>query len=323
MNTLLALLNKAVPEGGVLPGDAPELIVRKESTGVPPLDLILGGGLPRRRLTLLMGAEGHGKSFLAHRLVAAFQQRGLSSVYVDVERAFEPDWAVNLGIDLKSDKLVVAQPPTGEAAVNVVVESLKAKVDLVIIDSIAALVPTKLLDSEAEDVFVGLLARLVNPAVGRWQQLNEGSVLLMVNQVRDVIGTPFHEERCPGGRMQGYASSLTLRVRRRGWLTDKNKRIGFPMFFRVEKTKVPGIIPWSSCEVPFLFDGSLDVVESLVNVAIERGIIRQEGPHYYLWDRKIYGRNNVIELFRENPDLMEMLLKEAQIGESGEPSYMT
>ena len=323
MNTLLSILNKAVPGGGVLPGDAPELIVRKESTGVSPLDLILGGGLPRRRITLLMGAEGHGKSFVAHKLVAAFQQRGLSTVYVDVEKAFEPEWAVNLGIDLKSEKLVVAQPPAGEKAVNIVAEALKAGVDLVIVDSIASLVPTKLLESEAEDIFVGLLARLVNPAIGRWQQLNEHSVLLLINQIRDVIGTPIHEERVPGGRMQTYASSLTLRVRRHGWLTEKNKRIGFPMFFRVEKTKIPGVIPWSSCEVPFLFNGSLDVIEALVTTAVERGFIRQEGPHYFLGDEKIYGRNNVVTLFRENPELVEALLKEAKLEEGENAGSMS
>jgi len=328
LNNLLELLRKEVPSGGFFPPDAPELVVKKVSTGIPPLDLILGGGLPRRRLTIVFGDEGHGKSFLAHKLVQSFQQRKLTSVYVDVERCFEPLWAEKIGIDLRdTNTLIIAQPGTGEDAANVVAESLKAGVDLVILDSVAALAPARLLETNAEDLFIGLLARLMSPSVGRWQQMNENSVLLLINQIRDVIGTPIHEERMPGGRAQGFAAGLKLRVRRRGWLTEKNKRIGFPMFFRVEKTKIPGVVPWSSCEVPFLFDGTLDVVESLINVAIEKGIIRQDGANYYLWETKTYGRNNLVQQFRDNPDLVEALLKTAGLAEEesqeSEPGNIT
>jgi len=323
MANLLELLRKEVPGGGFFPADAPELVVKKVATGIPPLDMILGGGLPRRRLSVIFGDEGHGKSFFAYKLASSFQKRGLTTVIVDVERCFEPQWAEQLGLNLHDvSTLIIAQPATGEDAANVITESLRARVDLVALDSVAALTPTKLLETEAEDIFIGLLARLMSPSVGRWQQVNECSVLLLINQIRDVIGTPVHEERMPGGRAQGFAASLKIRVRRHGWLTRDNKRIGFPMFFRIEKTKVPGVIPWSSCEVPFLFDGSLDVVESLVNVAIEKGLIRQEGAHYYLWDKKIYGRNNVVALFQENPDLVGLLLSEAGLTSEDEPELV-
>ena len=324
MKGLLELLQKEVPGGGFFPADAPELVVKKVSTGISPLDLILGGGLPRRRLSMVFGDEGHGKSFFAYKLAQSFQQRKLTTVLVDVERCFEPQWAEQLGLKLHDvNTLVIAQPATGEDAADAVTESLKARVDLVVLDSVAALAPAKLLEADAENIFIGLLARLMSPSIGRWQQVNENSVLLLINQIRDVIGTPIHEERMPGGRAQGFAASLKIRVRRRGWLTDKGKRIGFPMFFRVEKTKVPGVIPWSSCEVPFLFDGSLDVVEGLITAAIEKGLIRQDGAHYYLWDKKVYGRNSVVALFRENPDLIPMLLEEAGLTSENEQEVVT
>jgi len=321
MSDLLTLLTKAVPKGGVLAGDAPELNMSRISTMIPPLDLLLGGGLPRRRSVLLFGAESSGKSFLAQKLCVACQRQGLKSVYVDVEKCFEPVWGQTLGLNITDrDTFVVAQPGTGEAAVDVVSGALEQEVDLIVLDSIAALIPTKLLESEAENVFVGLLARLVNPAIGRWSQMNVKTVLVLINQIRDVIGSPIHEERFPGGVTQKYASSLTIRVRRHGWITEGNERKGFPMFMRIEKSKVPGATPWTTCEIPFLYDGSLDVVESLINVAIAKDIIRQDGAHYYFLDQKIYGRNNVVKLFKENPDLMEIIMAQSKLSLSTEDS---
>lgn len=307
MNDLLSLLRKAVPESGLFFGDAPELVVERVSTGIPPLDMLLGGGLPRRRMTLLVGENAAGKSFVAQKFTAHFLSQNLSVVYADVERCFDPTWARHLGVPLENRKFIISQPSTGESAVDIVTEALRNEVDLVILDSIAMLAPVKLLEAGAENIFIGLLARLLSPAISRWQQANKHSVLLLINQIRDVIGTPIHETRFPGGKLQYYASSLTIKVRRRGYLKEKDRRIGFPMVFRVEKTKIPGVTPFSSCEIPFLFNGSLDVIESLVNLAIERGIIRKEGAHYYLGDTKIFGRNNVITLFRENTDLVGLL----------------
>ena len=313
MNDLLKLMQKAVPDGGILSGDSSELEVQKVSIGIPPLDMLLGGGLPRKRITLIIGDEGHGKTFFATKIATEFQKQGLSVVYVDVEHSFEPIWAAQLGLKLDDPNFLVAQPPSGEAAIDVVSAALLQGVDLVILDSAAALTPIKLMEAKGENVFVGLVARLLSPAISRWVEINQKTALVIINQTRVTIGTPIAQERLPGGRMQTFMAALIVRVRRRGWLNTSGKKTGFPMMFRVEKTKLPGVAPWSSCEVPFLFDGSLDVVEALVDVAISKGIIKQTGAHYYIWDKDIYGRNNLIALFREDTELVKMLLTEASL----------
>ena len=311
---LFALLQKT-NKGHVFKGSSDGLVPKKERTDIEPLDALLAGGLPRARMTLMHGDSSSGKTFLCQKVISAFQKRGLSTVYVDVERCFDPWWFGKTGVDV--DQLIVAQPPTGEDTVDLVTESLQAKADLVILDSAAFMLPGKVMEADAEKIFVGALARLLGPAISRWQASNTDSVFIMINQPRAVIGSMFNETRLPGGEAQRFAAALRLRVRRKGgWKTEADKRIGFDMAIQVEKTKIPGVTPWSDTIIPFRFDGSLDEMDAVVALAIDRGVVQKEGAHYTFNDNRFFGANRLRTFFTENvtqlAELMEILYQGQQ-----------
>ena len=248
VTSLLKLLENSA-KGHIFPGASDALDVVKEGSGIEPLDVMLSGGLPRARFTLVTGNESSGKTYLAQRAMASFQERGLSVLYVDVEQSYDAQWFAKTGVDV--DNLIVVQPSSGEMAVDVTAKALEEGVDLIVVDSLAYMMPSNVIEKDADQMTIGSLARLLSPAISRWRYNNSKSVLFVINQVRDVIGTPFHEERYPGGKSQRFAASLHLRVRRSGHFDENGRRAGFRMKIVVDKTKIPNVLPYDQIELIF------------------------------------------------------------------------
>ena len=305
METSLLKLLESSAKGHIFPGAASALDVVKEKSGIEPLDNILGGGLPRARFTLVTGNESSGKTYIAQRAMASFQERGLSVLYIDVEQSYDAGWFTKTGVDV--DKLIVVQPSSGEMAVDVTAKALEEGVDLVVLDSLAYMMPATVIEKAAENMTIGSLARLLSPAIARWRYYNSKSVLFVVNQVRDVIGTPFHEERYPGGKSQRFAASLHLRVRRSGHFDENGRRAGFRMKVVIDKTKIPNVIPYDQIELIFRYDGTTDEIPTLVEQAIFKNIIRKEGAHYYIGDEKVFGKPRVETMLREDDGLRKTM----------------
>jgi recombination protein RecA len=292
-------------------GNDPRLNVAKIPFDIPQLDKILGGGLPLGRTTLVVGNFGAGKTFFGQLSIANFQKNNLTTAYVDVERRFDPEWFTHSNIDVS--KLFVAQPDSGENALDICEFLVKEKFGLVVLDSVAALSPVAELEGQMEDSTVAALARLLNKGLRKITNENvasedlsyKGTAFLVINQIRSGIG-PFTTYSLPGGQGQQYFTSILLRVMRGAYIEQDGKKIGFNMKFHTDKNN---LAEWpQECSLPFLFTGKIDTVGGLVELALDVGIIKQAGPYYYLpWeeDKKIQGKQGLIEHIKADSKLFD------------------
>ena len=289
-------------------GNDPRLEVYKVPFDIPSLDTVLGGGLPLGRTTLVVGNFGAGKTFFAQLAMATFQRTGLSVAYVDTERRYDPVWFEKSGIDIS--KLYVAQPDSGENALDMCVFLVEEKTGLVVMDSAAALSPTAELEGGMEDSTVAALARLMNKGLRKITNANiadedlkyRGTSFIVINQIRSGIG-PYTTYSLPGGQGQQFFSSIILRVMRGSFIEDEMKnKIGFNMKFHTEKNN---LTTWpQECQLPFHFSGALDSVGGLLEVAIDVGVIKQAGPYYfYTEDKKYMGKQAMIEVMKQDNNL--------------------
>lgn len=313
-------LEEMLAKGLIKKGTDPELKVTWVSTGIPQLDEIMGGGVPRGRITHLSGEWSAGKTLVAQLIAAAFQQLGLTVALIDVEQSYDAEWWLSTGVN--TDELIVAQPPGGEAAVDVIA-ALMGEVDLIILDSIAGLIPIVIQDKDADESVMGrhplLVSRLyqkVLPKIGKSQ-----TAFITINQVRSSFG-PGNFDSLPGGRSQNFWSHIMLRLRRTGWIESAGQRTGFKMEVRCTKNKLDRAHRY--IELPWGFDGQFDYINVLLTDAIARNIIRQMGPYYRMpaslpFDEEtvsrardssewqIMGRSALAELFEANAEAREHL----------------
>lgn len=277
--------------------------------GIPQLDFAIGGGLPRGRIIILEGDSQGGKTFLSQLAIRGAQRKGLSCVYHNCESKFDPSWFARSGVDL--DKLVVVEGNIMEGVYDAVISLIEGNVGMIVIDSLAALVPASEADESMMQQFMGLQARVNSRAFRNVATAlsSSNTTLVCTNQKRSGIGT-FSKDFNPGGNAPVFYASMILNVRRRDWIENgKDNRVGFRMAVRVTKNNV--YIPWKECEMPFYFTrAEIDLVESVCELAVEKGIIEKGGSWFTYGDTKIQGLANMVDYFKGDNEAFEELSKE-------------
>ena len=276
-------------------------------TGALSLDLALGGrGIPRGRICELFGPESSGKTTLALHIVASAQKRGGVAAFIDAEHAMDPTWARKLGVDLQT--LLISQPDTGEQALEICEMLVRSNaVDIVVIDSVAALIPRAEIEGEMGDTHVGLQARLMSQAMRKLVGAISKSrtCVIFINQIRMKIGVMFgNPETTPGGNALKFYSSVRIDVRRISTLKEGEEAIGNRIRARVVKNKVAP--PFRNAEFDILFTGGIDAMGDMVDLAAENDIIAKQGAWFSFGDVRLgQGRNNACAFLKDNPDVAE------------------
>jgi len=287
-------------------GDVSHLQVEVIPTGSLAIDLAIGvGGIPRGRVTEIYGPESSGKTTLCLHVIAEAQKMGGVCAFVDMEHALDPVYSQRLGVDV--DNLYISQPDTGEQALEITDALVRSgAVDVVVLDSVAALVPRAELEGEMGDSHVGLQARLMSQALrklsGAIKQSN--TAVLFTNQLREKIGVMFgNPETTTGGRALRFYASLRLDIRRIQAIKRKDEVIGNRTRVKVTKNKVAP--PFRQCEIDILYNEGFSKEGDVIDLGVETGIIEKRGAFYRYNDGMIgQGRENAKEYLRDNPDLM-------------------
>ena len=280
-------------------------------TGSVALDLALGvGGLPRGRITEIYGPEASGKTTIALHVIAEAQKRGGAAAFVDAEHALDSVWAETIGVNL--DDLLISQPDTGEQALEIV-ETLvhSGAIDIIVIDSVAALVPRAELEGEMGDAMIGVQARLMSQALRKLVGAISKSkkVVIFTNQLRQKIGVMFgNPETTPGGLALKFYASVRLDSRKIETLKDGDEVIGSKHRIRVVKNKVAP--PFKVAEVDIFSKGGISKSGDILNVGVEMGIVEKSGA-FYRFDEKLLGQGYVAatSFLEENPKMEEEIAR--------------
>ena len=316
LETAIAKINKDYGKGTIMRlGEDIPISVEALSTGSLSLDLALGiGGVPKGRIIEIYGPEASGKTTLALHIVASSQKSGGEAAYIDVEHALEPAYARALGVDI--DNLLISQPDTGEQALDIA-ESLvrSSAVDVVVIDSVAALIPKAELDGEVGDIVVGALARLMSQAMRRLAGAisKNNCTVVFINQLRQKIGVMYgNPETTPGGLALKYYSSVRIDVRRIETLKVGGEIIGNRTRAKVVKNKVAP--PFREAEFDIVYGKGISKIGEIVDMAVKLEIIDKAGAWFTCNEQRIQGRDGVKEYLLANPDVCDII--EAQVRES-------
>ena len=279
------------------------------STGALSLDLALGiGGIPRGRVTEIFGSEASGKTTLAQHIIAEAQKVGGIAAYIDAEHAFDPRYAANCGVDLRN--LYVSQPDTGEQALEITEHLVRSSgVDVVVIDSVAALAPRAEIEGEMGDAHVGLQARLMSQALRKLSAAISKSktAVIFINQLREKVGIVFgNPEITPGGRALKFYSSVRIDLRRGESIKQGTEMVGSRVKARVVKNKVAP--PFRSAEFDIMFNHGISKEGNLVDLGVATGFIRKAGAFFAYGDTKLgQGRENAKDYLRQHPELAAQL----------------
>ncbi len=301
-------IEEMLKDGRLQRGNDPKFKLQRFSTGIPDLDGILNGGIPRGRITIMSGEYSSGKSLLIQFFMKKALDDGLSVAYVDTEMSYDPVWWQTIG--LKLENLFIAQPKTGEEGVDMIMALIKGGVDIIALDSLAGLVPAVEQEAEEKQQFIGGQARLINSLFRKILTVEHRSAIVFTNQLRDNIGGGVYApDKLPGGRGQQFFAHLMLRTRRDGWIDEKGEHVGYNIRIICQKSKVG--TPFGECKLPFLFRGELDFLSLLVDRAIDGGLVKQAGPWYTITILKdaeaVLGRNTLINMLREDEALQTQL----------------
>ena len=285
------------------------------STGSLSLDLALGiGGIPKGRIVEIYGPEASGKTTLALHVVASAQKANGTAAYIDVEHALEPAYAHALGVNI--DELLISQPDTGEQALDIC-ESLvrSGAVDIVVVDSVAALIPRSELEGEIGDSVVGVLARLMSQAMRRLAGAisKNNCTVIFINQLRQKIGNPYgNPETTSGGLALKYYASVRIDVRRIETLKVNNEYVGAKTRAKIVKNKVAP--PFKEAEFDILYGEGISRIGEIVDLAVKLEIIEKAGAWFTVEDNRIQGRDGVKQFLIDNPEVADRV--EAQIREN-------
>ncbi|GAB4463846.1 MAG: recombinase RecA [Anaerolineae bacterium] len=317
LDRTLADLTKRFGDGAIMRlGEATHMVVDIIPTGSLALDIALGvGGVPRGRVTEIYGPEGSGKTTLCLHVVAEAQARGGICAFVDMEHALDPEYAANLGVDIEN--LYVSQPDTGEQALEIAEALVRSgAVDVVVVDSVAALVPRAEIEGEMGDAHVGLQARLMSQALRKLSGAIKlsNSVVIFTNQLREKIGVMFgNPETTPGGRALKFYSSVRLDIRRIQQIKQGGQVIGSRTRVRVTKNKVAP--PFREAEFDIMFGTGISKAGDLLDIGTAIDVIEKRGAFFrYNGELIGQGRENAKDFLRANPSIayeIEMTIREA------------
>ena len=317
LQTALAQIDKNFGKGTVMRlGDRPEMNVEAIPTGSLALDAALGiGGVPKGRIIEIYGPESSGKTTLALHILAEAQKRGGEVAFVDAEHALDPVYAAALGVD--TDNLLVSQPDTGEQALEITDALVRSgAVDVVVVDSVAALTPRAEIEGEMGDTFVGLQARLMSQALRKLAGTiaKTNCVVIFINQLRMKIGVMYgNPETTTGGNALKFYSSVRLDVRRIESIKEGNNVIGNKTRVKVVKNKVAP--PFREAVFEILYGKGISKWGELVDLAVQLDIIQKSGSWFSMGDERIgQGANSVKDYLIANPDIAEKV--EAEVREN-------
>ena len=313
LDLALSAINKQYGDGTLMRmGDATKMQVSSVSTGSVAIDLALGvGGLPRGRIVEIFGPESSGKTTLCLSIIAEIQRQGGNAVFVDVEHALDPRYSKVVGVDL--DNLLVSQPESGEDALNIVETLIRSgAVDVVVIDSVAALVSKQELDGQMGDATVGVQARMMSQAMRRLTAAisRTNCICIFTNQIREKIGVMFGSpETTPGGRALKFFSSVRIDIRRIGQIKEPSgKVIGNRTKVKVVKNKVAP--PFTECEFDIMYTEGISRSGSVLDLGIEHKILEKKGAWIAYNGQLIgQGREAAKDYLIKNPKVLEELQK--------------
>ncbi len=278
-------------------------------SGSLALDLALGvGGIPRGRITEIFGPEASGKTTLGQHIIAEAQKAGGIAAYIDVEHALDPAYAANCGVNL--DNMLISQPDTGEEALEITEALVRSgAVDVIVIDSVAALVPRAEIEGEMGDVHVGLQARLMSQALRKLAAAigRSGTAVIFINQLREKVGIIFgNPEVTPGGRALKFYSSVRLDLRRVELIKQGNEAIGSHVKAKVVKNKVAP--PFRSADFDIMFAQGISQEGNIIDLGVELGLIKKTGAFFSNGDIRLgQGRENAKQYLSQNPEMAREL----------------
>lgn len=308
LETALAHIEKQFGKGAVMKlGQNFTMNVESISTGSLSLDMALGiGGLPRGRIVEVFGPESSGKTTVALHVVAQAQKKGGEAVFIDVEHALDPVYAKALGVDI--DSLLVSQPDTGEQALEICEALVRSgAIDVVVVDSVAAMVTKAEIEGEMGDSHVGLQARLMSQALRKLTSSISKSncIVIFINQLRDKIGISYgNPETTPGGRALKFYSSVRLDIRRSEQIKNGNEVIGNRTKVKVVKNKVAP--PFREAEFDIMYGEGISRVGEILDLAVTLDIINKSGSWFsYKENRLGQGRDNIKIYLKDNPEICE------------------
>ncbi|MBQ3427658.1 MAG: recombinase RecA [Clostridia bacterium] len=310
LDAVFKVIEKEYGSGSIMKlGDTHVASVDAIPTGSLMLDLALGiGGIPRGRIIEIYGPESSGKTTVALHVVAEAQKAGGEAAFIDAEHALDPVYAKNLGVDI--DNLIVAQPDTGEQALDICEALVRSgALDVIIVDSVAALVPKAEIEGEMGDTHVGLLARLMSQALRKLTAITakSGTAVIFINQIREKVGVMYgNPETTPGGRALKFFSSVRLDVRRQEQLKNGSEVIGNHTRVKVVKNKVAP--PFKEAEFDIMYGKGISKEGNILDMAVELDIIKKSGAWFSYDGQKIgQGRDNTKKYLTENPEFAEMI----------------
>lgn len=314
LDAAINMIEKQFGKGAIMRlGEASaRMAVEVISTGSVALDLALGvGGIPKGRVTEIFGPESTGKSTLALNVVAEAQKTGGKAIYIDVEHTFEPLYAARCGV--KIEDLLISQPDTGEEALEIADQLVRSgAVDVVVIDSVAALVPRAEIEGEMGDAHVGLQARLMSQALRKLTAAinKSGTSVIFINQLREKVGIIFgNPEVTPGGRALKFYSSVRLDLRRVEAIKHGSEVVGSRVRAKVVKNKVAP--PFRSAELDLMFNEGISKEGGLIDMGIETGIIKKTGAFLSYKETRIgQGRENGKDFLRQHPEMAQEIDRE-------------
>ena len=296
-------------------GDKPAVSVETIPTGALALDVALGvGGVPRGRIIEVYGPESSGKTTLAQHIVAECQKKGGIAAFVDAEHALDPEYARNLGVNV--DELLISQPDTGEQALDITEELVRSgAVDIIVVDSVAALVPKAEIEGSMEDQQMGLQARLMSKALRKLTGIigKTNTTVIFINQLRQKIGVMYgNPETTTGGNALKYYASVRMEIKRVEGLKGDGEDVGNHVRVRILKNKVAP--PFRTAEFDIIFGKGICKIGNILDVAVDLDIVKKAGSWFSFNEEKLgQGRDKSKEFLANNPDILntvETLVRE-------------
>ncbi len=322
LEVALSQIEKEFGKGAIMKlGSKAGVKVDAIPTGALSLDIALGGnGVPRGRVIEIFGPESSGKSTLAMNIVAQCQKGGGNAAYVDAENALDPEYAANIGV--KTDELLVSQPDTGEQGLEIVETLVRSSaVDIVVVDSVAALVPKAEIDGDMGDAHVGLQARLMSQALRKLTSIISKSktVVVFINQIREKIGVMFGSpETTPGGRALKFYSSVRIDIRRIETLKKGDERVGNRVRARIVKNKIAP--PFKEAIFDIIFGRGILREPAIVEAALSAGIVERSGTWYSYSGGKLgQGKDAAVKYLTDHPEIAVEIEKKTKEKVFGKP----